>query len=59
MKTEAPAVRRGFLRQAAWIPSATLALFGCTIFAGSVVAAHAVDTLSACSLKVIRLPTLP
>ena len=35
MKTEAPVVAGGFLRRAAWIPSGTLALFGCTIFAGS------------------------
>src|SRR5437899_12202535 len=35
MRTEAPPVARGFLRRAAWIPSGTLALFGCTIFVGS------------------------
>jgi hypothetical protein len=35
METEAPVVAGGFLRRAAWIPSGTLALFGCTIFAGS------------------------
>ena len=35
METEAPVVAGGFLRRAAWIPSGTLALFGCTIFVGS------------------------
>ena len=35
MKTDAPAAARGFPRHAAWIPSGTLALFGCTIFVGS------------------------
>src|SRR5256714_7810707 len=35
MKTEASVVARGFPRWAAWIPSGTLALFGCTIFVGS------------------------
>ena len=34
METEAPVVAGGFLRRAAWIPSGTLALFGCTIFVG-------------------------
>src|SRR6266568_4180178 len=35
MKTEAPSVARDFPRRAAWLPSGTLALFGCTIFVGS------------------------
>ncbi len=35
MRTEAPLVASGVARRAAWIPSGTLALFGCTIFVGS------------------------
>jgi len=35
MKTDAPAAARSLPRRVAWIPSGTLALFGCTIFVGS------------------------
>src|SRR6476620_11195204 len=35
MKTDAPAAARSLPRRATWIPSGTLALFGCTIFVGS------------------------
>jgi hypothetical protein len=35
MKTDAQAAARILPRHAAWIPSGTLALFGCTIFVGS------------------------